>query len=127
MKINYFDRKLLAFNALCYLLKSCIDFKLKDFETFINFKPKREKTISYSKASLFCLYVEKLSNFLKINSCIIKSVTKKNFLIKNNFVARLYIAVNYNDEFTSHSWIETDNFNNFENPAYDMKIIKVIS
>lgn len=74
----------------------------------------------------FCKYVEYFSKKLRINSCFVKSVCKRNFLKRKGFDCKLYIGVELEGSFKSHSWLISEELNCFERPGELLKIIQIV-
>ena len=108
------------------LIKTQIDFILFEFKDLTASSDIKHSNWSASDVSKFCRYIEKISNFLGIKSCFIKSLTKRKFLKNKGFDCKLYIGISNESVFKSHCWLICEEINCYEEPEEDLKIIRII-
>ena len=106
-----FSKIILALNATTLAFKYIL---LKYFLTFKRFVAFAESEIKSVEKSLSIYQIVNISNrvfkILKINSCLIKSMTLKELLSNRGFDSCLIIGIkNDNEEFESHCWLEIQN------------------
>ena len=112
--------------SLYNLLFTKLLFMNKNFNSII--EPKK---LGFSKWTIdemqkFCKHVEYFAKKLGIKSCFVKSVCKRNFLKKKGFDCKLYIGVELNDSFKSHSGVISEGLNCYEKPGSNHKIIQIV-
>ena len=117
---------LLAFEAILLALKYGILKCFTEFKTFIELGRSNNKTVN-KKLNIYQIvkFSNKLFKILKINSCLVRSMTLKELLNKRGYEATLLIGIkNDTGSFESHCWLEIQN--NFYTDNKDVSKFKVI-
>ena len=117
----------ILFTCIIIVITSLIKFKTSNFKKLTLHQVMGSASIKKKDASYGCRCIEKIYNFLNVRSCLIKSITKRDFLNSFGIKTKLYIGVSYDNNFKSHSWISAEEINCFEKPDAKMKIIKILS
>ena len=112
--------------SLYNLLFTKLLFMSKNFNSIIDTKKLGFSKWTIDEMQKFCKYVEYFAKKLGIKSCFVKSVCKRNFLKKKGFDCKLYIGVEINNSFKSHSWIISEGLNCYEEPGSNQKIIQIV-
>ena len=112
--------------SLFNLLATKILFMNQKFSSIIEPKDLGVRKWTKDEMQKFCKYVEYFSKKLHINSCFIKSVCKRNFLKRKGYDCKLYIGVELQDSFKSHSWLISEELDCCERPGENLKIIQIV-
>ena len=83
--------------------------------------------LSRKQSSNGCLYIEKISKKIGIQSCFKKSLSKRIFLNLAGYQTKIFIGVSSENTFSSHSWLHSDGINTYEKPDKKMKVIKIFT
>tara|TARA_B100000989_G_C19502086_1_gene454752 strand:+ start:1324 stop:1725 length:402 start_codon:yes stop_codon:yes gene_type:complete len=116
---------LIIFNY--FLVISFLKFlKFKLFITFLEKTKISKNPISPDK--LYIAYYEsKLSKIFGIKKCLISAASLFRTYKKLGYKVTLFIGVNKEENFSSHAWIEIDNFHYLDDFNKDFKtILKVV-
>ena len=124
--MNFFSKSTTFLVALFFLLKTILNYYFLDLERLLKSEIKQNvKKNTLQEIIIVCNYQIKVTNFLGINSCLIKSVALKNMINYFGWEAVLCIGVERDEKIHSHSWVQTP-FRDFYKPTTPMKIIRTV-
>ncbi len=129
MSLNFYNKLVLIFLSLIFLVKTYLVFQIRSFEKITKFKKNflLNKNFSKDHISKGCFYIEKIAVLLRIKKCLVKTIAKRNLVNFFGYRSDLYIGVSFKEDgLQSHSWLVSDGINCSENSISDMKIIKII-
>ena len=108
---NILARGILLVRAFIYLAKYSFYRKTLEFKKLVSKRDFNKKFKTNIGPSTVIKYINIMSKFMYINSCLTKSLAAREILFKSGFQPVVTIGVKKNSEnFESHAWIRIGDF-----------------
>jgi hypothetical protein len=108
-----FKKPVVIYRIFISILHSVVIVKFLDFKDIVSVAKKSSdgyQAFLIHEQVKYIIFFKKIFKYLRINSCLIKSLSILIFLKKNNFKPIMNIGVLIkNNEFKSHAWLILDN------------------
>ena len=108
---NILTRGVILLEVFFYLAKYSFYRKTSDFKKLVSKRGLKKQVKTKVGPSTVIKYINVVSRFMYINSCLTKSLAAREILFKYGFQPVVMIGVKKNAEkFESHAWIRIGNF-----------------
>tara|TARA_Y100000996_G_C22557103_1_gene655864 strand:- start:3702 stop:4079 length:378 start_codon:yes stop_codon:yes gene_type:complete len=124
-----FKYSLTAVSLVINLIRIMLIKRFYNFNTLLEARNSKISNLYVANVtpSKICKLVEKIASNLGINSCLVKSIVKFQYLFHLNKEPKLIVSVKLDSEIHSHAWVDCSGVNTLDEVDAEMNDILVLS